>query len=602
MPGITFVRCATAPKSVEASALRGVCFRDEYEPTVHADDARALLGSTGYPEYPITTVETEDAIFLLEGRLYDVDDESCHVRTAGSLLLADRPAELESWLTARDGDFLLVAYEKATETIAAVTDTFARLPVYYVTVGDHVVLSRELKLIRDCAHHRGEPLEHDPMGLAQTLLFGYQLEDRTLFDGVRRVPPGSYVRIGDDVRVRRLHRHDFGTTANDDRSVGENAAALAALFETACANRNLDGLQNVLSLSGGLDSRAVGAGYAAADVSYTAATFEKPNGANAPDVRIAERLADALDADWERYDVEGTETHREQLLEMKQGMNFLAMATVLDFLDQLRARHGPFAYVTGDGGDKALPDMTPPRSFDSRRELAEYIVETHGIFDPEEVATLTGIDRETLVRVVQDRLRSYPETAHDDLYVHFLVRERGMNWLTHGEDRNRYYCWSVSPFYSPRFFEYAMNVPASQKKRKRLYAAFLEELDPEICDIEDANHGAPVTSLRHKLKQYATGLVFRYPGLKRRITALVRGQPSGELTDRLAERFQQSKELPLAESKVANVIQNGERYDGHELYNLLTVLATADHDPDPRGRAKPKPMMPDGSGVPEDGE
>jgi len=80
-------------------------------------------------------------------------------------------------------------------------------------------------------------------------------------------------------------------------------------------------------------------------------------------------------------------------------------------------------------------------------------------------------------RSVRDRLRLYPETDPASKYVHFLVYERGANFLFEGEDRNRFF-WSTTPFYSIDFFRYAMNCPPEQKTRYNLYRSFLTELAP----------------------------------------------------------------------------------------------------------------------------
>jgi len=144
MPGVSFVQGQTTAKGAEEASLRTVCFREDYERTVHAADETSFLGSSGYAEYPVTTVETADAIFLLEGHLYDVDDRERHLRSVGANLLGERLEAVESWLADRDGDFLLLAYEKDTGALSVVNDAFARLPGYYATVGGNVVFSREL--------------------------------------------------------------------------------------------------------------------------------------------------------------------------------------------------------------------------------------------------------------------------------------------------------------------------------------------------------------------------------------------------------------------------------------------------------------------------
>ena len=588
MPGISLVCGPSTDPAVASSALDAACFTDEYDAHTAVANGRTFLGFSGYADYPVRTVETDDALYVLEGRLYDVDDERRRAREVGSALLDGRTEAVASWLDGRDGDFLLVAYEKETGTVRLVNDTFARLPVYYATTDDAIVVSRELKFVRDVAGHRNAAPDLDRMAVAQSLLFGYRLGDRTLFDSVRRVPPGSALHVEADanggdvgVRVERLHRHDFDGHAHADGSVAANAATLASLFEDACANRDVPGVPNVLSLSGGLDSRAVGGGYDAVDAPYTAATFEKSDGSNADDVRLAKRVAETLGVEWEHYEATGTETHRAKLLEMKQGMNFLGMSFILDFFEQLRDRHGSLVYVTGDGGDKALPDITPPRSFASRRGLAEYVVDAHGIFDREEAAAIAGIDAEALVGAVETRLASYPESSYVGKYVHFLVRERGINWLNHGEDRNRYYFWSVSPFYSPEFFEYAMNVPAAQKSGSKLQAAFLESLDPALCGVADANYGAPVTSLEHKAKQFAAGLVCRYPTVKRTVASLLGGSgPPKGLDDDIRAQLRRADRTPFADDAVGRVLHGETEYGGRELYNLLTVAAVADREPD----------------------
>ncbi|MFC4551998.1 MULTISPECIES: hypothetical protein [Halorussus] len=588
MPGISLVSGSGVPEAAASSALDAVRFTDEYDAQTAISDGRTFLGFSGYPDYPVRTVETPEALFVLEGRLYDAEDERRDLRTVGTALLDGRTEEVAAWAGARDGDFLLVAYEKDTGAVRIVNDVFARLPVYYATVGDAIVVSRELKFVRDFAHHVGDAPDMDRLAVAQSLLFGYRLGDRTLFESVRRVPPGSALHVEDDahggefgVRVDRLHRHDFEGTPHANRSVGENAAELASRFAEACADRDVPGVPNVVSMSGGLDSRAVGGGYDAAGVDFTAATFEKPGGANDADVRLARETAGVLDVDWEHYRAEGSEAHRADLLEMKQGMNFLAMSFILDFFEQLRDAHGPLVYVTGDGGDKALPDITAPRSFSSRRDLAEYVVDAHSIFDPERAAAIAGLDPEALVDAVETRLASYPESSYQGKYVHFLVRERGINWLNHGEDRNRYYFWSVSPFYSPRFFRYAMGVPAAQKTGSKLQAAFLDELDPALCAVDDANYGAPVTSLEHRAKQFAAGLVCRYPAVKRTVAGLLGGGGSPEgLDDAIVAQLRRADRTPFADEAVASVLRGEGDYGARELYNLLTVAAIADREPD----------------------
>ena len=86
-----------------------------------------------------------------------------------------------------------------------------------------------------------------------------------------------------------------------------------------------------------------------------------------------------------------------------------------------------------------------------------------------------------------------------------------------GEDRNRQYFWSVSPFYAPRFFTCAMSCPDRQKRGLRLYQKFLEILSPGLASIPYADWGAPLGSLKFAALYAAKNLSRRHPEITRRL-------------------------------------------------------------------------------------
>ena len=594
MPGLNLVH---APGGIDddafAESLESVHFFDGYSTTEHPLDDGTRLAATGYDEYPVRAVETEAFTVLLEGRLYDVTDVEAELRTVARRLAADDAAFLSEWVQHRDGEFLVLAFDRRSGDLALVTDALGRLPVYHATVGDAVVVSRELKFVREFARRLGAPLRVDRRSVAQLLLFGYPLGSRTVFAGVHQVPPGSCVRVGDDIDVTSLTRLDVEEKRHSDRSREANARALTARFVEACANRaDLPG-PTVVSLSGGLDSRAVAAGYDEVGTSFTAATFEQPGNATR-EAHVAERIADALGVDWELCTVSDSPDLRSTLLETKQGMNYLQMAYVLDFFEQLRARHGSLTYVTGDGGDKAFPDLSPPRRFASLDELTRYTVEENSKFSLEQAANLTGVDEATLLDSVRARLRSYPESDLGEKYVHFLVRERGVNWLNHGEDRNRYYFWSTSPFYSLPFFRYALNCPNDQKRRNKLYVAFLSELAPDLVEIPYANFGARLDSSEYRLKQFVYDALTRYPTLKRLAVSLLKrdyAQSYPKVEALIRERLESEHGFDyLSRETVRRVVRGDDSCSRRSLYYLFTVLSLAE-EPTPATDRTPSPRL-----------
>ena len=626
MPGVSIARQRGGLDSeAVAAALDSACFFDDYGVEWFLDGPDLAAAATGYDDYPVRTVEVDGATVVLEGHLYGVEagdgasaggtDASveAHLRDVAEWIRADEVAELSSWVADRDGDFVVYVLDDETGEVAVLNDAFGRLPLFHARVGGTTVVSRELKVVREVAERAGDPVAIDRMGVAQTLLFGYRLGPRTLFSGVERVPPGSLLRFegdGAEPEITRLHEFAFGSKPHADRGVEENATALASLFSESCRARaevgEREGRETVLALSGGLDSRAVAAGFDAVGADFTTATFDRSDGSAADEVRAARAVAEALGVEWREYEASGSPSLRGTLLSTKQGMNDLRLSFLLDFLGSVGEGRGA-TYVTGDGGDKAFPDHTPPRSFADVDDLLRYVVSSNRIFAPGTAAEVAGVSEEALLETVRERLESYPESDLGARYVHFLIRERGMNWLFDGEDRNRYYHWSVSPFYSFPFFQYALSCPDDQKRGNELYRAFLAELDPAVLDVEYVNFGAPITSLEYRAKQFVYDALARHPELRSRAVDLLkrvkddRTVAAPEVAAAIREQVRESDEVrrALSADGIERIVGDPAGHSEPAMYHLYTITSLVERCAAPAGgRAGADGARSDGAQVP----
>lgn len=554
----------------------------------------AFLGYTSHPGYPVEVVDTDDVAVYLEGCLYGVDEVRETMRSLAADLFDPTADAVSRFVDGTDGEFLLVGVDKRDGRVAAVTDAFGRLPVYCDESGPGVALAREPRFLLD----RREGDGFDRMGLAQYLLFGYTLGTRTLWDGVERLPAGTHLVVDSDGDVSRARHYefDFGGKRHADKSAEKNARTLASLFTRACDRRTSSDRQTILSLSGGLDSRAVAGALRAFDRPFAAATFEEADGSADADVEIAGRVADAGGFDRRTYSLGPLDDDDvDRLLGMKEGLNPLHLASILEFFERLVDDYGHRStYLTGDGGDKALPDLTPDVAVDSMAEFVSYACSKNAVFPPETVAELTGVDERSLREEIASVVSTYPETSWDDLYVHFLVAERGRNWLFEGEDRNRGYFWSTTPFYDRRFFEYAMNVPASQKSGYRLYRRFLDELWPAAAGIEHADFGVAPDSPLYGIIQRGLGAVDGHPRLERVVHALndlrSGGGAARDVGDRVSEQASRADTVGryFDRSVLDRVASEDASYGSKQMYTLFTLTSelsrSAETNPTPTAR------------------
>jgi asparagine synthase (glutamine-hydrolysing) len=315
--------------------------------------------------------------------------------------------------------------------------------------------------------------------------------------------------------VAPLVSHNLEDQEPSPQSISLNAGHLVELFRVACAHRTTATGTNVVSLSGGLDSRAVAACLRQENQTVAAASFLDHQGDNQGDFQVARQVAEYLNLPWYSFQLSPPrEEEVHTLLRLKQGANNLEMSFILVFLARLFRTFGPdLTYFTGDGGGDTLGESRPYRKLGSPAALLDYLVERYQIFPLQMAAALTGILARDLMAVLGDLMASYPETTPARKYQHFFCLEVAVRQYHEGEDRNRQYFWSVSPFYSPPFFAYALRCPDHQKRRLRLYQRFLEILSPGLENIPYANWGAPLGSWKFALLYAAKKLSRMRPEL-----------------------------------------------------------------------------------------
>jgi asparagine synthase (glutamine-hydrolysing) len=531
MPGISFIYDLKGGLRSESSligqAMESLIHDERYERHEWLNDDCHYLGYTAYGEYPIKSFDLGDVVIYLEGRCYGrnpmVDEKALYeLRDLGLAVDPGARGQLVDWLRKADGDFVAILFHKETKDIFIINDIFGRLPLYYRQTPRRFILSRELRFITDFMDLK----RFDRMALAQHLLIGYPLGKRTLLENVYRLPPATSIRIGKSpsrIIIDQLYRFNCELKADSRRSVKDNAAELAVLFSQACAARAAPNGKNVISLSGGFDSRAIASCFHRVGISFCAATFLDFTGRAAPDVPIARQVAGLFQAEWELLTLEPPPARDVlKLLRVKNGMNPLYMSFLLAFLDRIRRSWGSdVVFVSGEIGDRLLPDRRPSVDFAGIAELVDHLISQEPKLPFDTVAALTGLKPAEILGELHDHISSYPERDWTKKYTHFVTYERIFKWLTEGEDRNRCYFWSATPYSAFEFANFAVRCPDEQKSYYGLYREFLLQLSPAAAAIEHAGTGAAVISNRFKLKRKALAFLQGDSDLRRRLEAVM---------------------------------------------------------------------------------
>ena len=179
--------------------------------------------------------------------------------------LADTPPKQSLRVLARcRGTFSVV--HTTGDALVVATDKFGSRPVYWMNLENCLIFATSYRVLVESFY---SSLHIDDIALSQMLCLGQCLGDRTVFEQIRVLKPGTALHV-DTTNVGVDAYHDW---ADHQRTCLNYREALGDMYDTFLeAVRRADPDERPLAfLSGGLDSRAVVA--ALLDLGYPVKTF-----------------------------------------------------------------------------------------------------------------------------------------------------------------------------------------------------------------------------------------------------------------------------------------------------------------------------------------
>jgi asparagine synthase (glutamine-hydrolysing) len=186
-----------------------------------------------------------------------------------------------------NGSFSGIVIDRRQEAVTLFNDRYGLGRIYFHESARGFFFASEAKsLLAVLPHLRSL----DPQGLAEFFSVGCVLQNRSLFRGISLLPPGSAWTFHRDGRIEKTRYFDPSTWEQQEPLTATAYNERLREVLTRVVNRRSDGERTALSLTGGLDSRAVMACSNAEAGSLPCYTFGGPY-RDCADVLIARRLA-----------------------------------------------------------------------------------------------------------------------------------------------------------------------------------------------------------------------------------------------------------------------------------------------------------------------
>jgi len=151
------------------------------------------------------------------------------------------------------GMFAIALWDQPNRTLLLARDRAGQKPLHYTERRGRLYFASEIKSL--LAAGAIDPVL-DPAALDHYLAFLYTPRDASIFDGVRKLPPGHYLRWRDG----RIHVGQYWSIAADEPFTGSEAEAveeLGSVLHDAVRSHLVSDVPLGAFLSGGVDSSAV---------------------------------------------------------------------------------------------------------------------------------------------------------------------------------------------------------------------------------------------------------------------------------------------------------------------------------------------------------
>lgn len=206
--------------------------------------------------------ENRSLVLVFNGEIYNYRELRRQLIAAGHAFSTQGDAEVvlhgfERWgagvLDRLRGMFAFALYDTATGELFCARDAFGVKPLYYAAEGDRILFGSEIKGLLAHPHARRSLNERR---LAHWLCMEYLPDEETLFEGVRKLPAGHWLRWRNGRAERgRWFVPRFAPDAG--RSLKESAEAIEAALRESVAAHAIADVDVGCFLSAGVDSSLV---------------------------------------------------------------------------------------------------------------------------------------------------------------------------------------------------------------------------------------------------------------------------------------------------------------------------------------------------------
>ena len=511
MPGLTGILYREANKDnihTSVDNMITLLLHEDYYVTDRKVDKHFALGSIDLNKGDFVSKVIEDDSYILgvTGQIYDQEVLVEKISNNGkpidlpNLLLAIYKRYGPEGLCGLNGLYVVVIWDKKAKKLHIVNDRYGFRKLYYWNAGNKFVFASEYKAI---SWFPDFPKKIDEYAFANLMTFGYVLDDRTLFEDIKLLPPASIAIVQDgNFSIRKYWDYSFYEEGDSRLSEDEYIDAFADKI-TLAVKKRVNGVNRLaLPLSGGLDSRTMAAVlYRLNSVNYIKAYSYGHR--HCYDVRFGKKIAKKLGFPHETIEItpDFINKHTRTFIYLDEAMAACDWAWRINSQKKAFAKDNINAVLTGFLGDVLFGSNL---SFNSvlnttkDNEAITKIYRSHiDSFNDQESERYLNQHvyqriREHNLQVIKQTYNNAPtdNILNSARYVNLQQRQRKFT-CTQISDLE-FFAYTFSPFIDNDFVDFVTHVPAELQLNQSLYKKMLIRHFPEVVKIGHSDTKYPI--------------------------------------------------------------------------------------------------------------
>lgn len=387
-----------------------------------------------------------------------------------------------------NGRYSLITWDKKEDQLNVATDAFGNRHIYYLHANDHFSVSTNLSVLT-CSPYFRQRL--DLQGVVESLCLGYQLQDRTLFSGIKLVPPSSLL-VSKNGNFQIIEKKRFtGSFLRPELSWKDATEQLHSLLRDSFEKRLHDNAEYIIPLSGGLDSRCVLGMSHELGLKYKCYTYGVKG---CKDLQIAPRVASALGSTTE------IAINKPDYILRRWGDPFLfngdlripTIGVFIDFLEYIGPNKGTF--ISGFMGDTVTGDIYNFDMLHNSLETPEKFFSLDDLVSLLKNPVWKDLAQEILVNLKKIRDGFAGSDYIKNLMLDLATRQR--HYFSFQERLIEYYGGLIVPFEDVQVLEFFLKLPFLAIDNKELYKRFQARYFPPLAKIPSVQYGAMLPTVK----------------------------------------------------------------------------------------------------------